>query len=895
MAGRTKVLDVELSAAPEFLRDLEGYEALRALVRLHGKFVGHVVVPLLPGAPYTAADLRRVILRRLAWPILRQNLLNRIERAPLPTDGLDIEEVLNTPPPVRAENVAPLVTVAVCTRDRAEDLRLCLNALVQLDYPNLDILVVDNAPSSDATERLAEDYRPRVRYVREPKPGLDWARNTAIAEARGEIVAYTDDDVVVDRGWATALAAAFRDPQVMAVTGLIVPFELETEAQSLFERYGGFGRGFKRKYWRMDLESGERSLGYLGAGQYGTGANMAYRRRLFDLIGPFDPALDVGTLTNGGGDLEMFFRVLKGGYLLAYEPNAMVRHRHRRTYARLRVQLTNNGIGFFSYLVRTALEYPDTRVDVIRFGVWWFWWWHIRRLILSFIYPSRFPRDLIWTELWGALVGLWRYPKARRRATRVPSSNDSVLALSPVVALQWKPVAENRASVCVRTVDLCEPIQGLNDVADYIGVRVFALLDGRPVGSVNIDNRHQLVSSTRLCEAIVDGLGFKLLGRDSEFGPGILWDDAKIALRRRYLPITDQETRIPARLPEDVPVSVVVATYDRPDDLRECLSCLIVQESTRPVEIVVVDNHPDSGLSTPVVAEFPGVRLATETRRGLSYARNKGFTVSSGEIVIATDDDVLLPPDWLEKLIASFARPDVMVVTGNTLPSELETEAQRRFENYGGLGRGFIPKEADSAWFNSFKRRAVPTWELGATANAAFRASIFAHPKIGLLEETLGAGTPTGCSEDTYLFYKVLNAGYTIAYEPSAYVWHKHRREMRKLRSQIYNYSKGHVAYHLTTLLRDRDRRALTELVVRLPRWHLKQILRHTKRRLVRRSRYPLGLILLEIRGNLAGPWSLWRSHRRLKREGRSAPYTPTSRRSSSEQRAVKGNQLGET
>ena len=64
---------------------------------------------------------------------------------------------------------------------------------------------------------------------------------------------------------------------------------------------------------------------------------MAYRKSVFDQIGFFDPALDVGTVTNGGGDLEMFFRVLKHGYTLVYEPKAIIRHRHRREYADLKI------------------------------------------------------------------------------------------------------------------------------------------------------------------------------------------------------------------------------------------------------------------------------------------------------------------------------------------------------------------------------------------------------------------------------------------------------------------------------------------------------------------------------------------------------------------------------
>jgi GT2 family glycosyltransferase len=310
---------------------------------------------------------------------------------------------------------------------------------------------------------------------------------------------------------------------------------------------------------------------------------------------------------------------------------------------------------------------------------------------------------------------------------------------------------------------------------------------------------------------------------------------------------------------------MVVATLDRPDDLRECLRCLAAQVTTRPVEIIVVDNNPDSGLTAPVVAEFPGVVLVDERRKGLAYARNKGFMTSKAEIVVATDDDVIMPPDWLEKLVAPFTLPEVMIVTGNILPFELETEAQRLFETYGGLGRGFNRRVVDKFWFDQF-RAAVPTWTLGATANAAFRASIFSHPQIGLMDEALGPGMPSGVGEDTYLFYKVLKAGYHIVYEPEAWVWHKHRRDLPALRRQIFNYSKGHVAYHLTTLTRDSDWRPLINLAILLPGRHILGALRF----LFGKSSYPLSLILYEAAGNLAGPWALWKSRRRVKREGTS-------------------------
>ena len=197
-----------------------------------------------------------------------------------------------------------------------------------------------------------------VSYILGSKPGLDWARNRAIEEACGEIVAYTDDDVIVDRHWTAAIAKAFAEnPDVMALTGLVEPHELETEAQVLFEELGGFSRGYNRRWYHTD--AGDLIGGvHGGAGKFGTGANMAFRRCLFQKIGTFDPALDVGTPTRGGGDLEMFFRVLKTGHTLLYEPGAMVRHRHRISYGALYAQIRNNGVGFFSYVTRCLREYP---------------------------------------------------------------------------------------------------------------------------------------------------------------------------------------------------------------------------------------------------------------------------------------------------------------------------------------------------------------------------------------------------------------------------------------------------------------------------------------------------------------------------------------------------------
>lgn len=412
-----KVIDIELSRGIAPLEGFDEYDSLLGLVRLHGVPVGYVRAEFERGR-LSASALSKAICLQNHRAIIRHLLADGLS---VPrTDKLCLEDLLNTSHPTFSRR-QPLVTVAVCSRDRAADLARCLDSISRLDYPALDLLVVDNAPSSDQTERLVRDSYPWVRYAQEVRPGLNWARNRAIAEARGEIIAYTDDDVIVDAGWVKALVNVFTEsPDVTAVTGLVVPYELETEAQVLFEQYGGFGRGFQRKWYRVGKAIGERAaVEHAGAGMFGTGANMAYRRDVFERIGYFDPALDVGTATNGGGDLEMFFRVLKEGYTLVYEPEAVVRHRHRRSYDQLRTQMTNNGIGLYSYFVRSGLAYSDERFALIRFGLMWLWRWSICRLLGSFAGSSDFPRDLILAELRGSLIGLGRYRTARRAAAEI--------------------------------------------------------------------------------------------------------------------------------------------------------------------------------------------------------------------------------------------------------------------------------------------------------------------------------------------------------------------------------------------------------------------------------------------------------------------------------------------
>jgi GT2 family glycosyltransferase len=859
------VTTLELTEKSQDIPNLSRYHAVYAVVTLWGRPVGVVTQPVVSGS-CSGTSLRRAALDRLRGPIIRQLLAARLE-AGVPASAVGLE-ALPPPPPSANASSRISVGVAVCTRDRPTHLARCLDALMSLNPAPDEIVVVDNAPSNDDTARLVARYQ-GVRYVRESRPGLDWARSRAVVETRADVIAFTDDDVVVASGWIGALRRAFADQSVGAVTGLVLPLELETEAQLLFERYGGFGRGFERRWHRVDTSIGERASAlYAGTGGLGTGANMAFRRHVLDDVGLFDPALDVGTVTNGGGDLEMFYRVLDRGHLILYEPAAYVWHRHRLAYADLRRQLRDHGIGFYSYLMAIIVHSRGDRWPLLCFGAAWLWCWSVRRMLKVLCKPGVFPLDLVTAELKGSFQGLLRYPRAARRAAEIQSQSAEPPLPPPRQTRREQSRTGRARRRGQRYLDITQPVGAMNGIAEYAETIINVTRDGSTIGEVTIENKHQPLSAIRVREAIVERLGLSLIG----------WEGAEstaVEARLRSL-FADSARPSVRRLHPAVDVSVVLATRDRPDDLRAALRSIAAVRTARQVEVIVVDNNPASGVTAATIAAFPAVRLIAEPRPGLSYARNAGIAASRGAIVVATDDDVVVDENWLEELVAPFADPDVMVVTGNVLPLDLSVAPQRLFEAYGGLGRGSLRCAVGGEWFWAF-RKSVPTWHLGGTANAAFRATIFSDPRVGMLNEALGAGTPAGCSEDTDLFYRVLRAGFRLVYQPKALVWHRHRSDMPSVRRQIYAYAKGHVASQLWTLRRDGDLRALIRLFVELPSvywWRLAS-------RVTGRSGYPLSLVMLEIGGTLAGPWAWWQAGRRAKRLGTSAPYVPVGERPS--------------
>lgn len=305
--------------------------------------------------PLSPAALRSRVLKAV-WPALYhyapgENRLADLEAYLMNNEEAKLASWLKavvSPSTLPRETKGKTVSVVICTRNRPAGIERCLKALMNSSDQDFEVIVVDNAPDDHRTEDVVKKF-PAARYVREERKGLDIARNTGARRASYEIIAYTDDDVVVDEHWVSQIKASFDDPMVMSVTGMIIPLELRTKAQYLFEKDWSFNKGYLPKvydhrYFLDHLDTGVPTW------EMGAGANMAFRREAFDLAGWFDERLDVGA-SGCSGDSEFWYRILAEGWNCVYLPNLFVYHQHRETMEGLSNQLFHYMRGNISALL----------------------------------------------------------------------------------------------------------------------------------------------------------------------------------------------------------------------------------------------------------------------------------------------------------------------------------------------------------------------------------------------------------------------------------------------------------------------------------------------------------------------------------------------------------------
>jgi GT2 family glycosyltransferase len=294
----------------------------------------------------------------------------------------------------------PLVTVVVCTAGRrAAGLRRCIASLRALNDPHYEIVVVDNGRV--ATVGADNVATVGCRVIHEPRPGLDRARNRGVREAAGELVAFIDDDCEADPDWLRSVRIAFADETVGCVTGRVQAAHLDLPTERWFEEWFTFDRGpVPRRF--SAAEPGD-FLAFPGS--VGTGCNMVLRRSLVVELGGFDEAIEVGTLVGGGGDLDMFTRVLDSGATVAYMPEARVAHHHRTTVPSLRQQFWGYGVAFGAVIAKSLATRPSQRMPLVRHVYRRLRYDHARRLRARLRGQSGVPVSLVLIDAAGILDG----------------------------------------------------------------------------------------------------------------------------------------------------------------------------------------------------------------------------------------------------------------------------------------------------------------------------------------------------------------------------------------------------------------------------------------------------------------------------------------------------------
>jgi cellulose synthase/poly-beta-1,6-N-acetylglucosamine synthase-like glycosyltransferase len=421
----------------------DGYHAVRVLAFVGTAPLGEVICRPARRGTISHRSLRKRLARRHALTLLRMLARQGLSAGPealrsFPTEAKSpflltwskwrqsmvwVERNLmlpaGLPAPYRdwviqsqshVNYLLPPVTVVVCTRDRPEALARCIESLKQLDYPSLEIMIVDNSAEPRATRDVVEQAG--VTYTRVPAKGLSRARNAALQLAATRWVAFTDDDCRPEKNWLKELVRPLQDTNCACVTGLVLPAALENAAEITFEIYGGLGRGYQDKAW--DGWSIRKSrLHPVQTWRFGAGANMLIDAPRVLELGGFDLDLGAGSAAPCSEDTEIWYHLLKCWHSIHYTPRAIVHHHHRSSPEELRKQIYAYAKGHAAYHWRCLWVYRDHRslLHLLLFLPLWF----RKNLKMGMAAKTKYPFSLVFLEVKGTFFGPLLYTRAKAR------------------------------------------------------------------------------------------------------------------------------------------------------------------------------------------------------------------------------------------------------------------------------------------------------------------------------------------------------------------------------------------------------------------------------------------------------------------------------------------------
>ena len=268
----------------------------------------------------------------------------------------------------RRDRRFPTVTVVVCTRNRPKHLDECLRHLAASDYPPFEVLIIDNAPSDNASREVALGWG--ARYEVEPEPGLTRARNRAARLVESEVIAFLDDDALAAPDWLREITSSFEQESVVAVAGRVVPWSSSDEHRGASSGRGTSNSGTVGGADRVAFSQNTDDW-FLNAafGGVGIGANMAFRRDAFTVGPGFDERLGPGGLLHAGEEYQAWVELIRRGKTVVYTPAAVVRHPYDPdTGGEIRRRYIRSYFGVGCYTAYLLAEYPAHAAKTLRYA-----------------------------------------------------------------------------------------------------------------------------------------------------------------------------------------------------------------------------------------------------------------------------------------------------------------------------------------------------------------------------------------------------------------------------------------------------------------------------------------------------------------------------------------------
>lgn len=293
-------------------------------------------------------------------------------------------------------------------------------------------------------------------------------------------------------------------------------------------------------------------------------------------------------------------------------------------------------------------------------------------------------------------------------------------------------------------------------------------------------------------------------------------------------------------------ITAAICTRNRADKLKRALVSLRMQSEALS-EILVIDNAPDNDLARRLVSEkFPGARYVCEPRAGLDIARNRALHETRDEIVAFLDDDAVAHTTWSAMIRKTFEQdPSVAVCTGRVEALSTETAAQQLFEANGGYSRGLarirLPEDASKPLHG--RRAPLIAWAVSIGNGASFAVRREPILELGGFDEALDRGEPLPGGGDLDIFWRALQSGFKLVYEPDMLAWHEHRRELADFARQLAGHQRAVSAFLIKSAFTSKGPQRLPVIVFLF--WRLIKAPVRLVRRLAGRDPLPA--------------WVLWR------------------------------------